>query len=361
MDSRKNITKPRNESDDGTQDWSRSAQIITNSLLEHVGGIAQSCGAAAIFVYVDALADNPLSVPENLKPRVFYVTKTVEEDHAQQSQNARYLRVPNVCLTRLGQVKIAVFLALSRGLIKHGDKIVFLSGIAASGSLDTIVVTEVGREYEMYAPVNADQAPPSDTLPEVIERVIDLASEIGSEGREGRPVGALFVIGDTERVLSLTRQMILNPFHGYPEEQRNILDESLEETVKELAALDGAFLVRGNGVIETCGGFLRTASQGEFDLPQGLGARHHAAAAITSVTDSIAVTVSQSTGTVTIFRSGQVITEIEKEPCRVPVEHVHRRHCCNCHDTVLTASQSTVLARKQLLSQGDCQPVPVRI
>jgi len=120
------------------------------------------------------------------------------------------------------------------------------------------------------------------------------------------------VVGDADRVLPLTRQMILNPFRGYPEEQRNILDESLEQTVKELSGLDGAFIIRGDGLIETCGAYLKTAGQGEFDLPRGLGARHHAAAGITSVTDSIAVTVSESTGTVTIFRAGRIITEIEK-------------------------------------------------
>ena len=64
--------------------------------------------------------------------------------------------------------------------------------------------------------------------------------------------------------------------------------------------------------METCGAYLRTASQEEFELPRGLGARHHAAAAITAVTDSIAVTVSASTGSITIFRRGRIITEIQK-------------------------------------------------
>ena len=55
----------------------------------------------------------------------------------------------------------------------------------------------------------------------------------------------------------------------------------------------------------------RLASK-EFELPRGLGARHHSAAGITSVADCIAVTVSESTGTVTVFRGGQIVTEIER-------------------------------------------------
>jgi DNA integrity scanning protein DisA with diadenylate cyclase activity len=212
----------------------------------------------------------------------------------------------------MGQVKIAVFLALSRGLIRQGDRVVLLSGLEAAKTLDTIIVTEVGREYEIFASGADLMTASSKILPEVVERVVDIASELGSEGREGRAVGAMFVIGDTDRVLPLTRQLLLNPFKGYPPQERNILDYSLEETVKELATLDGAFIVQGDGVMETCGTYIRTTSQPDYELPQGLGARHHAAAAITAVTDAIAVTVSESTGSITIFRGGRIITEIQK-------------------------------------------------
>lgn len=287
---------------------------ITDTMLEHLGSIAGSCGATAVFVYVDELNGNPLPVAAPSEPTLYYVTKASAGDKIPKNRGVRFLRIPDVPLTRLGQVKIALFLAFSKGLVKRGDKIVFLCGVEESGSLDTIIVTEVGREYEIFATAEneAVNGNGSRIPPEVVDRVIEIASELGSEGREGKPVGALFVVGDTEKVLPLTRQLILNPFRGYPEEKRNLLDHSLEETVKELSAIDGAFIIRADGVIESCGTYLKTASQEEFELPQGLGARHHAAAAITSVTDSIAVTVSESTGTVTIFRKGAIVTEIEK-------------------------------------------------
>ena len=295
-------------------DAARSGRSITGTMLEHLGSIAGSCGATAVFVYVDELNGNPLPVTAPSEPTLYYVTKASAEDEIPEKPGPRFLRIPNVPMTRLGQVKIALFLAFSKGLVKRGDKIVFLCGVEESGNLDTIIVTEVGREYEIFATSENEAVNGSGTRipPEVVDRVIEIASELGSEGREGKPVGALFVVGDTHKVLPLTRQLILNPFRGYPEEKRNLLDHSLEETIKELSAIDGAFIIRSDGVIESCGTYLKTASQEEFELPQGLGARHHAAAAITSVTDSIAVTVSESTGTVTIFRKGAIVTEIEK-------------------------------------------------
>lgn len=120
------------------------------------------------------------------------------------------------------------------------------------------------------------------------------------------------MVGDTERVLALSRQLILNPFKGYAEAQRNILSPLLSETIKEFAALDGAFLVRGDGVVESCGAFLNTTAGGEYELSPGLGARHHAAAAITEVTDSVAVVVSESTGKMTVFRAGRMVVGIDK-------------------------------------------------
>jgi DNA integrity scanning protein DisA with diadenylate cyclase activity len=289
-----------------------SARSTTETLLGHIAPIAESCGAEAIFVCIDALDGHALPPVAPAKSKVFYVTRMIVEGAEMPDDGAQFLRVPDVPFTRLGQVKIALFLALSRGFVKQGDKIVFLSGIASSGNLDTIIVTEVGREYEIFATSGTDPETPPHIQPQVIERVVDIASELGKEGREGKHIGALFVVGDTEHVMPLTRQLILNPFKGYPEDQRNALDPTLEETIKELAGLDGAFIIRGDGIIESCGTYLKTASQEQFELPRGLGSRHHAAAAITAVTDSIAITVSQSTGTVTIFRSGSIITEIEK-------------------------------------------------
>lgn len=284
----------------------------TSVLIDHLDPIARSCGAHAVFVNLDAVGHYTTQALHFLKIPLFYISKTPFEPPQESELDIHYLRVPNVPLTRMGLVKVAVFLALSRGLIGHGDQIVFLTGRPGSGRLDTLIITEAGNEYEIFTGGNKEIRIPASVQPEVLERVIDIASELGAEGREGKQVGTLFVIGDTEHVTYLSRQFILNPFQGYPEEQRNILDASLEETVKEMSTLDGAFIIRGDGVIESCGTYLKTASQEEFELPRGMGARHHAAAAITSVTDSISVTVSESTGTVTIFQGGGIILDIEK-------------------------------------------------
>jgi diadenylate cyclase len=290
---------------------------ISTSLLRHVGAIAQECGASAVFVYVDALAGLEPDMTSGAFD-VIYVTRTAAETESQERAGHHLLHVPEVPLTRLGRIKIAVLLAAHRGMIRKDDTIVFLSGVAGSGTLDTLSVLQVGSEFELFmVPEGTDPLSPR-VRPDVLEQVLNIATDLGLEGREGKPVGALFVVGDIERVLSLSRQLILNPFHGYPPERRNILDNALKETVKELAAIDGAFLIREDGAIESAGTYLKVASQSSLDLPPGMGARHQAAAAISDVSEAVSITVSESTGTVTVFRQGKIVIELEQRRARLP-------------------------------------------
>ncbi len=285
---------------------------ISDSVIRQAVELAAHCQADALFINLDALDGTPPELPKHVQQRIFFVSKAPPDPEEKSETGRHIIRVPNVTLTRMGQVKIALLLAAARGLIANGDVIVTLTGLPVHGMLDTIVVMQVGKEFDLFLMPNGTKDVFPNILPEVLESVIDIAVALGSEGREGKPLGALFVIGDSDRVISLSRQLILNPFQGYPPMRRNILDPHLVETVKELAAIDGAFVIRGDGVIESAGTYLKTASQEEYKMPPGLGARHHAAAAITSVSQSVAITVSQSTGTVTIFRDGKIITELEK-------------------------------------------------
>jgi len=153
---------------------------------------------------------------------------------------------------------------------------------------------------------------PEDVKPEVFERVIAVATELGVEGREGKPVGCLFVIGASQQVEKFTKPLVMNPFYGYKDEDRNILNPFMDETVKEFSTIDGAFVIRGNGVVVSAGALIQATDSDQL-LPSGLGSRHAAAAAISQETECIAVVVSASTGQVTLFRKGVMLPLTEKK------------------------------------------------
>lgn len=146
---------------------------------------------------------------------------------------------------------------------------------------------------------------------DTLEQVIILAVEIAREGREGRKVGTMFVVGDSVMVLERSRCLILDPLMVHPEEQKKISDHNLRETLKELSQLDGAFVITNEGVAQSACRYINASSEG-IDLPLGLGSRHMAAASITHETGAVAVVVSE-TSVVRIFVNGEIVAEIIPE------------------------------------------------
>ena len=146
---------------------------------------------------------------------------------------------------------------------------------------------------------------------ENLEPVIELAVEIAREGREGRRIGTLFTFGDAEAVLARSRPLILDPFAGHSDESRNIRNLNLRGTVKELAQLDGAFVVSNGGFVVSACRYL-DAMASDVVLPFGLGSRDVAGASISAVTDTVAIVVSES-AMVRVFDKGGLIAEIIPE------------------------------------------------
>ena len=147
--------------------------------------------------------------------------------------------------------------------------------------------------------------------PKVLEQTIQLAVEIAREGREGRKIGTIFVLGDEEAVLKESRPLILDPLQGHPPEVKKIFDFNMRETTKELAQLDGAFVISADGTVLSAARHLNADSAG-ISLPLGLGSRHVASAAITLSTRAVAVVVSTSS-VVRVFARGQIVAEIIPE------------------------------------------------
>jgi DNA integrity scanning protein DisA with diadenylate cyclase activity len=145
----------------------------------------------------------------------------------------------------------------------------------------------------------------------VLEETVSLAVEIAREGREGRKIGTLFVVGDSGEVIKRSKPLILDPLHGHPDESKQIENPDMRETIKELAQLDGAFLVSNAGVVLSAARYIDAASD-SLDLPLGLGSRHMAGASISLHTNAVAVVVSESS-MVRMFDDGELVSEIVPE------------------------------------------------
>jgi DNA integrity scanning protein DisA with diadenylate cyclase activity len=281
-------------------------------ILESAYDIATKLKVKEIFIIVtEQLMENSKQFLNQVKKMdALLVVRGDKQLEQFEGVTSKVLSIPDVSLSRMGQIKVSVMLALSSGIIDKGDRIVCVTGVTKLGFNDTVVIIDTNKEFEIFSSANLIDI--SDLVrPDVFETVLTLAMELATQGREGRSVGTIFVLGDEEKVLQLSRQMIINPFKGYSEEELLIHDQRLKEAIKEFSVIDGAFLIRGDGVLITAGRHLNAAVEVDT-IPHGLGSRHMAAAGITSLTDSIAIVVSETTGSVRIFKKGNIFMEIER-------------------------------------------------
>ena len=282
-------------------------------MVETACAIAKKTRSKGVLLYADIIEDFDALAKIAQEKQMDMILATKDESSFLDATSVfkKVLRIPDVPLGRVNQIKMAIIQALSKGLVKKGDKWICLSGIPQTKVLDNLLILEFGKEFEIIS--SSDLPVISEIVrPEVFETILSLALEISIEGKEGRkPVGTIFVLGKHEEVLKFSHPMVINPFQGYPEEERNILDHRLKETVKEFSSIDGAFIFREDGVILAAGRHL-DASGESIEIPLGLGSRHRAAAGITSLTDALAIVISEETGGVRIFHHGKIFMEIEK-------------------------------------------------
>jgi DNA integrity scanning protein DisA with diadenylate cyclase activity len=201
-------------------------------------------------------------------------------------------------------------------LRQSADVVALYNGIEVgkehADAIDSLSVIHLGEHLERLSAQDLRKLDTQVPL-ETLRAVVDLATEIGREGREGHPVGTMFVVGDTRKVLTMTRPMNFNPFRGYSHAERDVRDRAVREQIKDIAQLEGAIVIRRDGVAVAAAVRIEAPDTG-ITLSMGLGTRHAAAASISKATKALAVVVSQSSGTVRLFQNGEVVLHIEALP-----------------------------------------------
>jgi len=257
---------------------------------------------------------------EKLKERADGATIIVAADTIEQLEGAEdaglypiILDMPDApVFERLTQTLIE---GVADEFLPPGSSVVAVYGGFEPGKIDSVSFVRLHEHLGRLTSRDLQKIEtqvPLDTL----KTVVDLAVEIGREGREGKPVGTMFVVGDIRRAMAQSHEAVWDPVKGYNRKDRNLHESRNRDAVKEIAQLDGAFIISADGTVEGSCRIIDTAPV-ELTLTKGLGSRHWAAAAISKNTKSIAIVVSESNGSVRLFQDGEVILRIE--PLRRPM------------------------------------------
>ena len=282
---------------------------IFASLLKQARRVADDVNAISIVLLADATYDFK-EIRQLLRPSPIIVASAVPE----VQDAAKADEIPMVPLmqepqTRQVQLTQALLEAVADNLLKTGDRVIVLYSGYERDNIDTLSVINLSERLARLTARDLQRLETQVPLG-TLRRVVDLAVEIGREGRENKKVGTIFVVGNHRRVLEMSHEGIHDPFKGYSKKERMISNARVRESIKEIALIDGAFVISSDGCVMGAGRILDAPAE-ELTLSKGLGARHWAAAAISKATKAIAIAISESTGTVRLFQGGTVVLRIE--------------------------------------------------
>ena len=282
------------------------------AIIEGAVLVAQRTNARAVILAAELPEEREMlhaTLPEDV--RVF----TTRGGEAGAARDNEVLILPEVRLRRRGRAKIALLEGLAAGYFEPGERVVVITGTETDTGteLDTVAVVELDDDEES---LDIGEGAPLALLrdvsdPATFDAVLGLCVELGREGKEGKSVGLLITLGDDEAVMQHSHQLVLNPFEGHRDDDRCILLPAARRALTEFSGMDGAFVVRRDGVIMAAGRYLQEMAT-EAAVPSGLGARHTAAAGITAATRCVAFAVSESTGDTRVFGGGRLLMTIEK-------------------------------------------------
>jgi diadenylate cyclase len=285
---------------------------LTPNLTALIGAarkLAEEVQAAAVLL----LAEQPydLKAIRNLLPahRIIIASHKPEILEAAKANDLDQVELSHEPQTRQIQVSQALLEAIADNLVPTGAKVVAIYTTYDKDALDTVSIISLTERLARLTRRDLQRLETSVPL-DTLRRVVDLAVEIGREGREGRNVGTLFVVGQHRKVLEMSHEGVHDPFRGYAPKERMINNARVCESIKELAQIDGAFVISSDGQVMSAGRILDAPAE-TITLSKGLGARHWAAASISKACKAIAIAVSESTGTVRIFQDGAVVLRIE--------------------------------------------------
>ncbi|KPN30409.1 DisA bacterial checkpoint controller nucleotide-binding protein [Halolamina pelagica] len=217
----------------------------------------------------------------------------------------QYVELPLAFENIRDRIRFGVEGAMERNFVGDGDEVGCVVSVF-DGDHDAIVRVRADESmhsgvYDLFANSRAD--------PGVIRDVFEVVIELGKKGQKGKPVGALFVVGDAGKVMNKSRPLSYNPFE---KSHVHVGDPIVNVMLKEFSRLDGAFVISDSGKIVSAYRYLEPGAEG-VDIPKGLGTRHMAGAAITRETNATTIVLSESDGMVRAFKGGELILEIDPE------------------------------------------------
>ena len=283
----------------------------TRLLIEYAFDMAARLSIGNIFVRADQLVDRRLVGRFRTNQTVYWLvpSKDLPKESA-ASPLDEFIAIPGSTVGGISELTVGLASAVLQHKLPVNESAICLTGVAGSRRLDNLVVINPERDMPWFRDHRMSSASRRIASDEGI-RLLEIALRLAAEGREGKPIGTVFLLGNPRRMQKFFRPLILNPLSGHPAAARSLHNPDFFETLRELSAMDGAFVVNTLGVVQRAGVYLDAPAGKGISVKEGLGSRHLAAAAVTAGTNGVTFVISESSGTVTVYADGESILELD--------------------------------------------------
>jgi len=283
----------------------------TRLLVRHGFELARELDITRVLVFSELITDRRLVEKHRENESLIWVTYDRDSMTKTLQKGDHCVKIPESPVGRMDQITLALITAVLNGAMSEKETVLCLVGVAGSKRLDNVLMVNPKRDFTWFSNHSIKN---SRGIPgtQAFIQLLEIALKFAGEGREGKPVGTIFVLGEPEECRKFTKPLILNPCRGHPKKARAIYDLAFVETMRELSALDGAFLIDHRGVVDRAGVYLDAPATKRVKVSKGLGSRHVAAAAITAKLTCVAIVISESSGTVTVFSEGEEVLSLNR-------------------------------------------------
>lgn len=276
-------------------------------LVNHCFDLARQLGITKILVFAESVLDQRYILENKEQETIILLSKDKAKIREEFLPHCSVLSLPGQNLSRSDQFQLGLLIAVLHNLVEHDETVLCITGLVGSLRLDNLLITNLLRDNKWFQKHTYEKIPEKILRSQEFIRLLDIALRLAGQGREGKKIGTIFVLGDYQKYDKYLTQLVLNPCKGHPKKNRNIHDNDFFETIREFAALDGAFIVDNAGVVEKAGAYLNPPASEKTSMLKGFGARHAAAASLTAVSEALAITVSESSSSVVVFFDGSAI------------------------------------------------------
>jgi DNA integrity scanning protein DisA with diadenylate cyclase activity len=285
----------------------------SRAIIEHAFALARELKIRKILIQADELRDQRWVRQHQQDEILIWLSSSKKTVPQADGRTSYLLELPGPGLSRMDQIQIGLMMAVCQRLVGVDETVATLTGLVGSNRLDNLLIANPRRDHAWLRKHSFSPRQGKLLRSREYFTLLEIALRFAREGREGKSIGTAFVLGDLKALKPYLRQLILNPCQGHPQKARSIHRPDFIETLREWAALDGAFVIDRKGVVERAGAYLAPPpSRRRIHVRKGQGARHTSASAMTAACNALAVVLSESSSSVTVYHRGGVVLELNQ-------------------------------------------------